>query len=207
MLVLNYWLKDIKMCGQECRLSTLEAVQLVKDSTSDNARGAMEFYLDTNSTWNYKALIEHLRTSYKMGESLAHWVVTFIVKVSKIGRLRINLQMISRYLVGRSSAFTQSGRLKWTKPWKHNWSFSWLTTALWQWCVMFLKCKARRWHSLRSKPGVGKSKWALLRMLQMTPHLWQVQTKLTEQQKWEIEKLKAAQGPRISPQQLGKAIT
>ena len=50
MLVFNSWLKDIKMCIQEWRLSNMEVVQLIKDYTSDNARGAVEFYLDTNST-------------------------------------------------------------------------------------------------------------------------------------------------------------
>ena len=28
----------------------------------------VEFYLDTNSTWNYKALIEHLQTSFWDGQ-------------------------------------------------------------------------------------------------------------------------------------------
>ena len=37
------------MCIQEQQLSNLEAVQLIKDYTS-NERGAMEFDLDTNST-------------------------------------------------------------------------------------------------------------------------------------------------------------
>ena len=60
MLVFNSWLKDIKMCIQEQRLSNMEAVHLIKDYTSDNARDALEFYLDTDSTYNYKALIEHL---------------------------------------------------------------------------------------------------------------------------------------------------
>ena len=31
-----------------------------QDYTSDNARGPVEFYLDTSSNWNYKSLIEHL---------------------------------------------------------------------------------------------------------------------------------------------------
>ena len=52
MLVLNSWLKDIEMCIQECWLSSMEAVQLIKDYTSNNARDVVEFYLDTNSTWN-----------------------------------------------------------------------------------------------------------------------------------------------------------
>ena len=65
------------MCIQEQRLSNMEAVQLVKNYTSDNARGAVEFYLDTNSTWNYKALIEHLQTSFETGESLSSLVGDF----------------------------------------------------------------------------------------------------------------------------------
>ena len=65
------------MCIQEWRLSNLEAVQLVKDYTSDNARGAVEFYLDTNSTWSYKASIEHLRTSFETGESFSSLVGDF----------------------------------------------------------------------------------------------------------------------------------
>ena len=37
----------------------------------------MEFYLDTNSTWNYKALIEHLQTSFHTGESFSSLVGDF----------------------------------------------------------------------------------------------------------------------------------
>ena len=60
MLVFNSWLKDIEMCVKERKLSNMEAVQLVKDYTLEGARGAVEFYLDTNSTWRYHKLIEHL---------------------------------------------------------------------------------------------------------------------------------------------------
>ena len=77
MLVFNSWLKDIKMCNQEWRLSNMKAVQLIKDYTSDNARGAVEFYLDTNFTWNYKVLIEHLQTSFETVESFSLLVGDF----------------------------------------------------------------------------------------------------------------------------------
>ena len=46
-----------------------EAVQLVKDYTIEGARGAVEFYLDSNSTWDYKELIKHLRTSFESGKT------------------------------------------------------------------------------------------------------------------------------------------
>ena len=77
MLVFNSWLKDIKTCIQEWRLSNMEAVQLINNYTSESAWGAVEFYLDTNSTWNYKVLIEHLRTSFETGKSFSSLVDDF----------------------------------------------------------------------------------------------------------------------------------
>ena len=50
MPVFNFWLKDVEMCVREWKLTKLEAVHLIKDYTTENARGAVEFYLDTNST-------------------------------------------------------------------------------------------------------------------------------------------------------------
>ena len=50
MLLFNLWLKDIEMYVKEQNLTNLDAVQLIKDYTMDNTRGAVEFYLDTNST-------------------------------------------------------------------------------------------------------------------------------------------------------------
>ena len=77
MLVFNSWLKDIEMCVKERKLTKMEAVQLVKDYTSEGARGVVEFYLDTNSTWKYHELIEHLRTSFKSGETFSSLVRDF----------------------------------------------------------------------------------------------------------------------------------
>ena len=77
MLVFNSWLKDIEMCVKERNLMNMEAVQLVKDYTSEGARGAVEFYLDTTSTWKYHKLIEHLRTSFESGETFSSLVGDF----------------------------------------------------------------------------------------------------------------------------------
>ena len=77
MLVFNSWLKDIKMCVKERNLTNMEAIQLVKDYTADGARGVVEFYLDTNSTWKYHELAEHLRTSFKSGETFSLLVEDF----------------------------------------------------------------------------------------------------------------------------------
>ena len=77
MLVFNSWLKNIEMCMKEQKLLNIEAVQFMKDYTSEGARGALEFYLDINSTWKYHELIEHLRTSFKPGETFSPLVRDF----------------------------------------------------------------------------------------------------------------------------------
>ena len=74
MLVFNSMLKGIEMCMKEQKLLNMEAVQLVKDYTSEGARGAVELYLDTNSTWKYHELIEHLQTSFESGETFSSLV-------------------------------------------------------------------------------------------------------------------------------------
>ena len=60
MLVFNSWLKDIEMCIKEWKLTNMEVGQSIKDYTSEGSRGAVEFYSDTNCTWKYHELIEHL---------------------------------------------------------------------------------------------------------------------------------------------------
>ena len=77
MLVFNSWLKDIEVCIKEWKLTNMEAVQLIKDYTSESARGAVESYLDTNSSWKYHELIEHLQTSFESGETFSSLVRDF----------------------------------------------------------------------------------------------------------------------------------
>ena len=81
MLIFNSWLKDIKMCVKERNLTNMEAIQLVKDYTAEGARGAVEFYLDTNSTWKYHELVEHLRTSFESGETFSSLVGDFFCRI------------------------------------------------------------------------------------------------------------------------------
>ena len=76
-LVFNSWLKDMEMCIREWNLPILEAVQLIKDYTMENARGTVEFYLDTNSTQEYQDLIEHLRILLESGKMYSSLVGDF----------------------------------------------------------------------------------------------------------------------------------
>ena len=69
----NSWIKDINMCVQECKLSNLEAVQLIKDYTNDDMRSVVEFYLNTTPLWGY-----HVSTSEhhsKWVRALVCWLV------------------------------------------------------------------------------------------------------------------------------------
>ena len=77
MLVFNSWLKDIEMCVRERTFTNMEAIQLIKDYTAEGARGVVEFYLDTNSTWKYHELVEHLRTSFESGKTFSSLVGDF----------------------------------------------------------------------------------------------------------------------------------
>ena len=154
MLAFNLLLKDIKKWFQECKLSNLEAEQLVKDYTSGNVRGAAEFYLYTNSTWGCKKLIEHIRRLFEIGKTFSFLVGVFTAKSTTIRRLRISLQSSFRYLVERSLAFAQSGRLKWTKPRIPNSPSGCMTNTLWLWHSISSKCYVEIWCLLSSKLSV-----------------------------------------------------
>ena len=55
------------MCVEEHKLSDSEAVELLKDYTVENAREAIEFYIITNTNWNYHSE-EQLLRSFESGE-------------------------------------------------------------------------------------------------------------------------------------------
>ena len=97
MLVFNSGLKDVGMCIKECNLTNLEAFQLVKDYTTESARGAVEFYLNTNSMWNYEELIEHLRTLFASGKHSAHWLEIFTAKYNDHRKQKMSLPMSCKF--------------------------------------------------------------------------------------------------------------
>ena len=62
---------------KERKFTNMEVIQLVKDYTAEGVRGAVEFYLGTNSTWKYHELVEHLRTSFESSETFSLLVGDF----------------------------------------------------------------------------------------------------------------------------------
>ena len=70
-LIFNPWLKDIEIGVFDRNLSNGEAIHLVKDFTSDQARNAIEFYLDMTpiNQQHYYNLIGHCKVPFQMGET------------------------------------------------------------------------------------------------------------------------------------------
>ena len=63
-LVYQSWLKDIQVYVAEHHLSQWEAIQLVKDYTSEHARQEVEYYLDLTpqNKQSFQGLIDHLES-------------------------------------------------------------------------------------------------------------------------------------------------
>ena len=63
-LVYQSWLKDIQVFTLEHRLSQWEAIQLVKDYTSEQARSEVEYYLGLTpeEEQSFQGLIDHLES-------------------------------------------------------------------------------------------------------------------------------------------------
>ena len=190
MLIFNSWLKDIKMCIQGWRLSHLEAVQLIKDYTSNNVNGVVEFYLDTNSTWNYKALKEHLQTSFEMGKCFSSLQILsrkvpsihpeWKAEVNKVLKTQFSFQLCDPYLAAMAHNFL--------KPQGKDMSF----TQFCDDCVFMFGFHSKTVkvstaaHAIEDITSVkiGEQKKTHSQVhAQKNKKKWQVQTELTEQQK------------------------
>ena len=69
-LVYQSWLKDIWVYTLECHLSQWEAIQLVKDYTSEQARSKGEYYLGLTpkDEQSFQGLIDHLSLTFQSCE-------------------------------------------------------------------------------------------------------------------------------------------
>ena len=79
-LIFNSWLKDIDMCVWDCDLTEHESVKLIKDYMTEQAHGAVEFYLNTNNQQSYSKLTKHLRMSFESGETFSSLLSNFYVR-------------------------------------------------------------------------------------------------------------------------------
>ena len=78
-LVYQSWLKDIWVYTLECCLSQQEAIQLVKDYTSEQARSEVEYYLGLTpkEEQSFQGLIEHLSLAFQSCEMVSSLIADF----------------------------------------------------------------------------------------------------------------------------------
>ena len=67
-LVFQSWLKDIRVYRMEHCLSQREAIQLVKDYTSEQARSEVEYYLGLTpeEEQSFQGLMDHLSLAFQI---------------------------------------------------------------------------------------------------------------------------------------------
>ena len=78
-IVFQSWLKDIQVCVLEYHLSQQEAIQLVKDYTSEHAQLEVEYYLGLtpDSKQSFQGLIEHLSLAFQSCKTVSSLIVDF----------------------------------------------------------------------------------------------------------------------------------
>ena len=78
-LIFQSWLKDIRVYTIERRLSQQEAIQLVKDYTSEQARSEVEYYLGLTpeEEQSFQGLIDHLSLAFQSCKTVSSLIADF----------------------------------------------------------------------------------------------------------------------------------
>ena len=105
-LVYQSWLKDIWVYTLEHCLSQWEAIQLVKDYTSEQARSEVEYYLGLTpkEEQSFLGLIDHLSLAFQSFETVSSLIAYFYNWSQKIRETKDafvdELQVLVRKIVG-----------------------------------------------------------------------------------------------------------
>ena len=110
-LTYQSWLKDIWVYTIECCLSQWEAIQLVKDYTSEQARSEVEYYLGLTpeEEQSFQGLIDHLSLAFQSCEMVSSPIADFNNLSQKIWETEDafadELQVLVRKTVARKPEF------------------------------------------------------------------------------------------------------
>ena len=110
-LVFQSWLKDIWMYTIECHLSQHEAIQLVKDYTSKQARSEVKYYLGLTPKEEqpFQGRIDHLSLTFQSWETVSSLIADFYNQSQKIQDTKDafadELQILVRKIVARKPEF------------------------------------------------------------------------------------------------------
>ena len=85
-LAYQSWLRDILVYTIEYRLSQWEAIQLVKDYTSERARSEVEYYLGLTpkEEQSFQGLIDHLSLAFQSCKTVSSLIADFYNQSQKI---------------------------------------------------------------------------------------------------------------------------
>ena len=110
-LVYQSWLKDIRVYTLEHHLSQWEAIQLVKDYTSEQARSEVEYYLGLipKEEQSFQGLIDHLSLAFQSCKMVSSLIADFYNWSQKIWGTKDafadELQILVRKTVARKPEF------------------------------------------------------------------------------------------------------
>ena len=78
-LIFQSWLKDIHVHVEDRRLTQREAIQLVKDFTTERAWDEVEFYMGmvAEKEQSFRGLTDHLHDAFQSGETLSELISDF----------------------------------------------------------------------------------------------------------------------------------
>ena len=211
----------------------MEVVQLVKDYISEGARGRVEFYLDTNSTWKYHELIEHLWTSFESGKTFTSLVGDFYRCIQwpweMEDQFADELQILGQKVISIRPTWKEEANEACKTQFASRLHDPYLTamvhnllktqglnmnfTQFWAKCMSMFgswikaqKMKAAT-NNISSSGSLKEQKTCSQKKNSGKDKKIQAQMELIEKQKKEIENLKAVQATWVSQQQLVTAIS
>ena len=77
-LIFQSWLKDINIHVEDQNLTEREAIQLVKDFTTDDVE--VEFYMGMimDDQQTFDGLVNHLKNAFQLGETMSELISIFL---------------------------------------------------------------------------------------------------------------------------------
>ena len=84
-LIFQSWIKDIRVHVEDRNLTEREAMQLVKDFTSEHAGNEVEFYMGmvVDEQQTFEGLVQHLKNAFQSGETTSELISDFYARAQK----------------------------------------------------------------------------------------------------------------------------
>ena len=78
-LIFQSWLKDMRVHVEDRNLSQREAMQLIKDFTTERARDEVEFYMGmvADEQQTFEGLVQHLKNAFQSGKTTSELISDF----------------------------------------------------------------------------------------------------------------------------------